>query len=106
VYRIYQVNIDERYEKTMKLNDSCRYVLDIGHSEDWFALQIALLPCLLGYGVIARRLHDDPKTVREGNRYWKWIENYVAPDYTEAVQLGMGESNGERTALGRCADDS
>jgi thiaminase len=66
-------------------------VLDIGHAEDWFALQIALLPCLLGYGTIARRLFDDPNTVREGNRYWKWIQNYVADDYTEAVQLGSGE---------------
>jgi hydroxymethylpyrimidine/phosphomethylpyrimidine kinase len=65
-----------------------RYVLDIGHQQDFFALQVALLPCLLGYGVIARRLHDDPNTKREGNRYWKWIENYVASDYVEAVRLG------------------
>jgi len=57
-------------------------------SQDFLALQIALLPCLLGYGAIARRLYDDPKTKREGNRYWKWIENYVADDYVEAVDLG------------------
>ncbi|KAF2431201.1 thiamine biosynthesis protein-like protein (Thi-4) [Tothia fuscella] len=67
-----------------------RYVLDIGNSEDWFALQIALLACLMGYGVIAKQLHDDQETVKEDNRYWKWIENYVAPDYTEAVELGRG----------------
>lgn len=67
-----------------------RYVLDTGSSEDWLALQVALSPCLIGYGVIARRLYDDPKTVREGNRYWKWIQNYVADDYTEAVTLGIG----------------
>ncbi|RDW85189.1 hypothetical protein BP6252_02779 [Coleophoma cylindrospora] len=66
-----------------------RYVLDTGASEDWLALQIALSPCLIGYGVIARRLYDDPKTVREGNPYWKWIANYVADDYTEAVTLGI-----------------
>jgi hydroxymethylpyrimidine/phosphomethylpyrimidine kinase len=65
-----------------------RYVLDIGHQQDFFALQMALLPCLLGYGVIARRLYDDPQTKREGNVYWKWIENYVAEDYVEAVRLG------------------
>ncbi|KIV99757.1 phosphomethylpyrimidine kinase [Verruconis gallopava] len=65
-----------------------RFVLDIGHQQDFFALQIALLPCLLGYGVIARRLYDDPKTKKEGNLYWKWIKNYVADDYVEAVQLG------------------
>jgi thiaminase len=67
-----------------------RYVLDIGHSEDWLALQISMAPCLIGYGVIARRLHDDPKTKRENNIYWTWIESYVAEDYTEAVKIGRG----------------
>ncbi|EON64608.1 hypothetical protein W97_03841 [Coniosporium apollinis CBS 100218] len=65
-----------------------RYVLDVGQSEDWLALQIALAPCLLGYGMIARRLYGDAETVREGNRYWKWIESYVSDDYTEAVRNG------------------
>ncbi|KFY23743.1 hypothetical protein V493_05665 [Pseudogymnoascus sp. VKM F-4281 (FW-2241)] len=68
--------------------DEGEYVLDVGHSEDWFALQIAMAPCLIGYGVIARRLYDDPLTKREGNTYWKWIENYVADDFVEAVRVG------------------
>ena len=67
-----------------------RYVLDIGQSEDWLALQISMAPCLIGYGEIAKRLHADPKTKREGNIYWKWIENYVADDFTEAVKVGSG----------------
>lgn len=50
-----------------------------------------MAPCLLGYGMIARRLFDDPKTKREGNVYWNWIENYVADDYVEAVQIGSGK---------------
>jgi len=78
-------------EERMACTAYTRYVLDIGVAEDWFALQVALLPCLLGYGVIARRLYDDPKTKRDGNTYWKWIENYVANDYTEAVSLGCGK---------------
>lgn len=68
-----------------------RYLLDIGQAQDWLALQISLTPCLIGYGVIATRLYDDPNTKREGNIYWKWIENYVADDYTEAVKVGSGE---------------
>ena len=68
-----------------------RYVLDIGQSQDWLALQVALAPCLIGYGDIAKRLHADPKTKREGNIYWKWIENYVADDYREAVSVGSGK---------------
>jgi len=51
-------------------------------------LQVALAPCLIGYGQIAQRLHADPETKREGNIYWKWIENYVAQDYVEAVEFG------------------
>ena len=52
---------------------------------------MALAPCLLGYGEIASRLYADPNTKREGNIYWKWIENYVADDYLEAVKTGSGE---------------
>ncbi|RVX74710.1 hypothetical protein B0A52_01837 [Exophiala mesophila] len=67
-----------------------RYVLDIGHSQDWLALQMALAPCLLGYGEAARRLYVDPSSVtaEKGNRYWKWVENYVAEDYAQAVAVG------------------
>lgn len=67
-----------------------RYVLDVGHSEDWLALQMALAPCLLGYGEAAARLYVDPQSVdsARGNRYWKWVENYVADDYVQAVAVG------------------
>lgn len=81
-------------------SNDCRYVLDVGQSEDWFALQIAMAPCLIGYGMIARRLFDDPKTKRDGNIYWKWIENYVAEDYVEAVQIGSGKEPLELQGLG------
>ncbi|KAL2182014.1 Phosphomethylpyrimidine kinase-domain-containing protein [Thermothelomyces heterothallicus CBS 202.75] len=65
-----------------------RYVLDIGQSQDWFALQVAIAPCLLGYGAIAKQLHADGRSKREGNVYWTWIENYVADDYVAAVKAG------------------
>ena len=67
-----------------------RYVLDIGASQDWLALQMALAPCLLGYGETASRLYKDPASVRadKGNKYWKWVENYVADDYRQAVATG------------------
>lgn len=67
-----------------------RYILDIGQSEDWLALQMALAPCLIGYGAIAQRLYREKSSKREGNQYWKWVENYVAEDYTEAVEIGSG----------------
>jgi hypothetical protein len=52
---------------------------------------MALAPCLIGYGAIAKRLYTDAGTLREGNQFWKWIENYVAEDYSEAVRLGSGK---------------
>lgn len=54
-------------------------------------LQIALAPCLLGYGAVAKHLYSDPRSKREGNTYWTWIENYVAEDYVAAVRTGSGE---------------
>lgn len=50
------------------------------------------MPCLIGYGIIARRLFDAPQTIKEGNKYWKWIETYVAQDYAEAMKTGSGET--------------
>lgn len=68
-----------------------RYVLDIGQSQDWLALQMSLAPCLLGYGEAARRLHSKYLDNRDGNKYWKWIENYIADDYQKAVTIGSGK---------------
>ncbi|KAK4650867.1 trifunctional hydroxymethylpyrimidine kinase/phosphomethylpyrimidine kinase/thiaminase [Podospora pseudocomata] len=65
-----------------------RYVLDIGNSEDWLALQVAMAPCLLGYGDIAKRLFSDPRSKRGGNVYWAWIKNYVEDDYLLALKTG------------------
>ncbi|KAK1835127.1 thiamine biosynthesis protein [Podospora conica] len=66
-----------------------RYVLDIGQSQDWIGLQLALAPCLLGYGALAAHLHKNPASKRtEENPYWTWIENYVAEDYVTAVKTG------------------
>ncbi|KAJ4416782.1 trifunctional hydroxymethylpyrimidine kinase/phosphomethylpyrimidine kinase/thiaminase [Neurospora sp. IMI 360204] len=71
----------EQMEKTEELQ---------GQSEDWFALQMALAPCLLGYGAIAKHLHASPnsKTGEDENLYWSWIANYVADDYVTAVKAG------------------
>ncbi len=65
-------------------------MLDVGQSEDWFALQIALAPCTIGYGVVAKHLYDDPQSRKEGNHYWSWIQNYVAEDYMTAVKASSG----------------
>ena len=73
-----------------------RFVLDVGVSQDWLALQVAMLPCLLGYHVIATRLMEEQGRYkgREVNRYRQWIDNYVGVDYEAAVRKGRGKSMG------------
>ena len=78
----------EKTEEKEACTAYTRYVLDIGQSEDWLGLQVAMAPCLLGYGAIAKQLHADSRSKREGNMYWTWIQNYVADDYVAAVNTG------------------
>ncbi|KAF8468932.1 Phosphomethylpyrimidine kinase-domain-containing protein [Kalaharituber pfeilii] len=68
-----------------------RFVLDTGHTGSYLHLQIAMLPCLLGYYDIASRLYNarTTKTTEEGNIYYKWIKNYISDDYAQAVVNGM-----------------
>ncbi|KAF2232497.1 hypothetical protein EV356DRAFT_525193 [Viridothelium virens] len=96
----------EQHEESQACTAYTRYFLDIGQSEDWLALQVALLPCLLGYGMIGQRLCNDPTTVKEGNQYFEWIENYVAEDFTEAVRVGseLIEKNILKQSVSRIED--
>ncbi|KAI8144122.1 Phosphomethylpyrimidine kinase-domain-containing protein [Fennellomyces sp. T-0311] len=65
-----------------------RYVLDRGATGDQLDLQVAMSPCLLGYGDIGVNLYNDPNTKREGNPYWPWIENYAEEGFQDAVKTG------------------
>lgn len=69
-----------------------RYVLDIGATGNLLDLVLALAPCLIGYGHIGRRLFNDPKTVRDGNVYWRWISKYASDDYQKVMEDGIGMS--------------
>ncbi|KAI8068410.1 Phosphomethylpyrimidine kinase-domain-containing protein [Gongronella butleri] len=65
-----------------------RFVLDNGASGDALDLQVAMAPCLLGYGDIGVRLYNDPNTKRKDNPYWRWIETYADEKYQQAVHVG------------------
>lgn len=81
----------ENHKETQACVAYSRWMLDIGMSQDWMALQMALVSCLIGYHVAAKWLQEQPRSRKEGNRYWKWAENYVADDYVEAVKTGSGQ---------------
>lgn len=65
-----------------------RFVLDIGTTQDFFALQMAMAPCLLGYRHIAVRIEKENRGEREGNLFWKWVESYAGEDYGSAYKEG------------------
>lgn len=58
-----------------------RFVLERGLAGDLLDLQVALAPCVVGYGEIGRTLADDPATKRDGNPYADWIAMYAGDEY-------------------------
>lgn len=63
-----------------------RFVLERGLAGDLLDLQVALAPCLVGYGESGERLLADPSTRRDGNPYDAWIAAYTSPGYRAAVR--------------------
>ncbi|XKE44365.1 thiaminase II [Halomonas organivorans] len=63
-----------------------RYVLDAGNRGDLLDLRVALAPCLVGYGEIARWLNAQPFTVRgAANPYDAWIAMYEGETFQAAM---------------------
>jgi hydroxymethylpyrimidine/phosphomethylpyrimidine kinase len=64
-----------------------RFTLDCGMTGDLLDIEVALSPCLLGYGEIGLRLFNEP-TTKQDSPYWKWILNYASDDYQKACRKG------------------
>ncbi|MCC7428465.1 MAG: thiaminase II [Alphaproteobacteria bacterium] len=58
-----------------------RYVLERGLAGDILDLEVALAPCVIGYGEIANRMLASPALRLAGNPYRDWIAMYAAEDY-------------------------
>lgn len=63
-----------------------RYVLERGAAGDLLDLLVALAPCVVGYGEIARRLMASRAVRLKGNRYREWLEAYAGPKYQGIAQ--------------------
>ena len=62
-----------------------RYVLDVGMSGDLLDLQVALIPCTLGYAEIGRRLAPDGvDAIPAGHPYRDWIAEYSGEAFQQA----------------------
>ncbi len=66
-----------------------RFVLERGVAGDLLDLQVALAPCVVGYGEIGRALADDPATVRDGNPYADWIAMYAGEEYQDVAAAAV-----------------
>lgn len=62
-----------------------RYVLDVGMSGDLLDLQVALIPCTLGYAEIGRRLAPAGiDAIPAGHPYRDWIAEYSGEAFQQA----------------------
>ena len=88
-----------------------RWVLDRGLFGDILDLEVALAPCTVGYGEVARRIMADPARQVDGNPYQSWIDTYAAPSYQALAEAAaaridaLGESHGGEARFDRLARD-
>ncbi len=68
-----------------------RYVLERGMAGDILDLQVALSPCVIGYGVIGQALARASSPRRQGNPYSEWIAMYSGAEYQAVVHLALDQ---------------
>lgn len=73
-----------------------RYVLDTSSRGDLLDCRVVTAPCLIGYGVVGKRLNapttEGVERDGEKNQYWDWVKEYGGDWYQGAVQVGISES--------------
>lgn len=77
-----------------------RFVLERGLSGDRLDLDVALAPCIVGYGEAVARLVADPATRTQGNPYAAWMDAYVSPEFRALVTATIENLDLQGTARG------
>jgi thiaminase/transcriptional activator TenA len=62
-----------------------RAVIDAGLAGDVLELEVALAPCVLGYGSIGRAIAHG---ATDSNRYAEWIRMYAGAEYQQVCRIG------------------
>ncbi len=91
-----------RHPESTELLAYTRFMLDCGQRGDILDLLVSLSACLVGYAEIGLRLIVDPRTRREGNPYWPWIEIYGGGHYVRLANEGIARL--DRLAASHGAD--
>jgi thiaminase/transcriptional activator TenA len=63
-----------------------RFVLDRGLAGDRLDLEVALVPCIIGYAEIAAERMADPAIRLTGNRYRDWLLMYSGDEYQQLAR--------------------
>lgn len=88
-----------------------RWVIDRGLHGDILDLEIALVPCTVGYGEVALRILADPARQVAGNVYQSWINTYGDPGYQAMARAAaaridaLGVSHGGEARFAKLAAD-
>lgn len=77
-----------------------RFVLERGLSGDRLDLDVALAPCIVGYGEAAARLLADPATKTQGNPYAAWIDAYASSAFRTLVTETIENLDSQGAARG------
>ncbi len=83
-----------------------RFVLDRGLAGDRLDLEVALAPCMIGYGDIAAERMADPATRHDGNPYREWLDMYAGAEYQSLAReaaAALDEQFARRGGEGRFA---
>lgn len=76
------------------------FILDRAQAGDLLDLLSVLSACLAGYAEIGARLIADPRTKRDGNPYFFWIETYSGETYRELAAAGIARLDALAEARG------
>jgi thiaminase/transcriptional activator TenA len=100
-----------RVPETAETVSYTRWVMDRGLAGDILDLEIALAPCTVGYGEVARRILLDPARMAPNNPYQSWIDTYADPAYQALATAAaaridqLGESHGGEARFSRLSAD-
>ncbi len=97
--------------ESMETVSYTRWVMDRGLSGDILDLEVALVPCTVGYGEVALRVLADPARQVQGNAYQSWIDTYGSDGYQAMARAAalridaLGVSHGGEARFAKLAAD-
>ncbi|KAF9009637.1 hypothetical protein BDQ17DRAFT_1421802 [Cyathus striatus] len=85
---IYDLGVPEEVidctEESGIVKESRNFHFSVARNDDWFALHIAMLPCILGYYEIIASIISNPKSAKNTPYYSSWVARNADVSYSKA----------------------